>query len=62
MESSQQQLESETTEFSKTVAVSEPNTQSQLSVTGTDEKWQRLGAQTSTFLADLPDNLGRFVN
>ena len=63
MESQLQQPEYVDTTSSEGIAASEPGTLTTVrSNTQSDTQWQRVGAQISDFLAQLPDYIGRFFN
>jgi len=63
MESQLQQPEYVSTTSSDALASSEVSPLAKLpSSVQSEDQWRRIGAQISTFLAQLPDYLGRFFN
>lgn len=63
MESQLQQPESVDTTSPEVIGASEPAPLAKLPpATQSDEQWRRIGVQLSTFLAQVPDYIGRFFN
>lgn len=63
MESQLQQQEYANTTSPEGMAATEPAPLAKLPpAPQTDEQWRRVGTQVSAFLAELPDQIGRFFN